>query len=139
MPNIYICNAFQRLYGPKVDPFNDANKLSNEAYKPKLPTVELDGMMSSTDSKENLPDLCADPRIDAISTLSDKHIYVFKGDYYYRMKIGQPYSREQYPRRINETFQGLPSNLDTVLTISNGKTYFFKVCNYLITYSFFSN
>jgi len=77
--------------------------------------------------KEPLPDLCADPKVDAISTLADGHIYLFQGDYYFRMKMGQPYSREQYPRRINETFAGLPSNLDTVLTISSGKTYFFKV------------
>lgn len=79
------------------------------------------------DSKESAPDICADPKIDAISTLSDGFIYVFKGDYYYRMKFGQPFSREQYPKRINETFHGVPSNLDTVLTVPNGKTYFFKV------------
>ncbi|ODM96441.1 Matrix metalloproteinase-19 [Orchesella cincta] len=116
--------AIQALYGPKIQPSTNP-KLANEVYKQTSPfTVKLDGMVSGP--KENLPDLCTDPKIDAISTLADGHIYVFQGEYYFRMKMGQPYSREQYPRRINESFAGLPSSLDTVLTVSSGKTYFFK-------------
>lgn len=122
----FVIYLLQTLYGPKVERSVN-NKISGEAFNPSASSAKMDGMMSATDSRENLPDLCTDPKIDAISTLADKHIYVFKGDYYFRMKFGHPYSREQYPRRINETFYGLPSNLDTVLTISSGKTYYFKV------------
>lgn len=73
-------------------------------------------------------DLCSrNASIDAISALSDGLVYVFKGDFYYRLEMGKRLNFSDNPKRINETFQGLPSYLDTVLTIANGKTYYFKV------------
>lgn len=32
-----------------------------------------------------------------------------------------------YPRRINNAWKELPSNIDAAFTYRNGKTYFFKV------------
>jgi hypothetical protein len=78
-------------------------------------------------SNSEAVDLCLNSSIDAISALADGFVYIFKKDYYYRMEMGAPIDYSEYPKRINETFRGLPANLDTVLTIANGKSYFFKV------------
>lgn len=97
-------------------------KNHNEVFKSYQVAQKLEGMISNP-----APNLCLNTSIDAISTFSDG-IYVFQGDYYYRVEMGKPIDYSEYPKRINETFTGLPSNLDTVLTVPKiKKTYFFKV------------
>lgn len=82
------------------------------------------GMMISNPERV---DLCMNGSIDAISSLGDGFVYIFKGEYYFRFEMGKPIDYAEYPKQINDTFHGLDSNLDTVLTIGTGKTYFFKV------------
>jgi hypothetical protein len=80
------------------------------------------------------PSLCTDGRFDAITTLSDGHTYVFKGDYVFKMDSNFVMDSD-YPKLINSVFgrwegiswMSLPSNLDTVLYVpDNGLTYYFK-------------
>ncbi|CAG7816604.1 unnamed protein product [Allacma fusca] len=71
-------------------------------------------------------DLCVDPHIDAITTMDDGFIYIFKGIYFFRLdRLHGDLQGDQF-QLINSTFLGLPSELDAAITMSNQKTYFFK-------------
>nr|XP_050866926.1 matrix metalloproteinase-14 isoform X3 [Vespula vulgaris] len=77
---------------------------------------------------EEDPELCMDPKIDTIFNSAEGHIYVFKGEHYWRLTADGIASG--YPKRISNSWKGLPGNIDAAFTFKNGKTYFFKGSKY---------
>ncbi|KAI4487929.1 hypothetical protein M0802_011691 [Mischocyttarus mexicanus] len=77
---------------------------------------------------EEDPELCMDPKIDTIFNSAEGHIYVFKGEHYWRLTDDGIASG--YPKRISNSWKGLPGNIDAAFTFKNGKTYFFKGSKY---------
>ncbi|XP_018342611.1 PREDICTED: matrix metalloproteinase-14 isoform X3 [Trachymyrmex septentrionalis] len=79
-------------------------------------------------SAEEDPELCKDPKIDAMFNTKDGEIIAFKGKHYW--KLTDDGVASGYPRRISSTWKELPSNIDAAFTYRNGKTYFFKGTQY---------
>ncbi|EFN76651.1 Matrix metalloproteinase-14 [Harpegnathos saltator] len=77
---------------------------------------------------EEDPELCKDPKIDAMFNSKDGETFVFKGKYYWKLTDNGVASG--YPRFISSTWKELPSNIDAAFTYRNGKTYFFKGTQY---------
>jgi matrix metalloproteinase-14 (membrane-inserted) len=70
-------------------------------------------------------DLCQNGSIDAVTRVGSGRTFVFKGDYYWKVETNG--LADGYPRRISSDWDGLPGNLDAVVTWADGKTFFFKV------------
>ncbi|KAK7869885.1 hypothetical protein R5R35_006688 [Gryllus longicercus] len=68
--------------------------------------------------------LCADARVDAMFNSAEGVTYAFKGDVYY--KLNDAGVEPGYPKRIADSWVGLPGHIDAAFTYRNGKTYFFK-------------
>ncbi|XP_070160770.1 matrix metalloproteinase-14-like isoform X1 [Polyergus mexicanus] len=77
---------------------------------------------------EEDPELCKDPKIDAMFNTKDGETIVFKGKHYWKLTDNGVASG--YPRRIDSAWKELPSNIDAAFTYRNGKTYFFKGTQY---------
>ncbi|TGZ42728.1 Matrix metalloproteinase-14 [Temnothorax longispinosus] len=99
-------SAIQALYGTKS---------TSRGSRP-LPPAEED------------PELCKDPKVDAMFNTKDGEIIAFKGKHYWKLTDNGVASG--YPRRISSTWKELPSNIDAAFTYRNGKTYFFKGTQY---------
>ncbi|OXA40439.1 Interstitial collagenase [Folsomia candida] len=67
------------------------------------------------------PDLCQGGKIDAITTLNDNKIYVFKGAYVFQISPTGEGVLPGWPNHIGYTFPGLETNLDAAATRENGK------------------
>ncbi|XP_018051915.1 PREDICTED: matrix metalloproteinase-14 [Atta colombica] len=100
-------SAIQALYGTKTK--------SPRGSRPPPPAEED-------------PELCKDPKIDAMFNTKDGEIIAFKGKHYW--KLTDDGVASGYPRRISSTWKELPSNIDAAFTYRNGKTYFFKGTQY---------
>ncbi|VDP86095.1 unnamed protein product [Echinostoma caproni] len=64
-------------------------------------------------------------------------IYLFAGEYYWRLddkagRYGQVSQGLDYPRRIADTWRGVPTPVDAAFTGLNGKTIFFKDTNHYV-------
>ncbi|CAL7943448.1 unnamed protein product [Xylocopa violacea] len=86
------------------------------------------GTTTMAPPSEEDSDLCMDPKVDTMFNSAEGHMYVFKGDRYWRLTadgvaIG-------YPKLISHSWKGLPGNIDAAFTYKNGKTYFFKGSKY---------
>uniref|UniRef100_A0A348G5Z0 Matrix metalloproteinase14 n=1 Tax=Odontomachus monticola TaxID=613454 RepID=A0A348G5Z0_ODOMO len=101
--------AIQALYGKKT------NHGGGTTSRPSPPAEED-------------PELCKDPKVDAMFNSKDGETIVFKGKYYWKLTDNGIASG--YPRRISSTWKELPSNIDAAFTYRNGKTYFFKGTQY---------
>ncbi|XP_018395917.1 PREDICTED: matrix metalloproteinase-14 isoform X3 [Cyphomyrmex costatus] len=99
--------AIQALYGTKTK--------SPRGSRPPPPAEED-------------PELCKDPKVDAMFNTKDGEIIAFKGKHYW--KLTDDGVASGYPRRISSTWKELPSNIDAAFTYRNGKTYFFKGTQY---------
>ncbi|XP_069105434.1 matrix metalloproteinase-24-like [Argopecten irradians] len=72
----------------------------------------------------NIPEICRNPTIDAMTRTKDGSTYVFKGIYHYRLnKLG---IEKGYPRKISTDWKGVSGPVDAALTWENGYTYIFK-------------
>lgn len=68
-------------------------------------------------------DMCQDAKLDSILKAEDGSIYAFKGNFYWSIAV---YYFEN-PKRISDTWKGLPGNLDASFYYEKtGLTYFFK-------------
>ncbi|XP_033320869.2 matrix metalloproteinase-14 isoform X1 [Megalopta genalis] len=108
--------GIQALYGKKT---------SNSGG---IPTGPRFGTSTTSAPSEEDSELCTDPKVDTMFNSAEGHIYVFKGDRYWRLTadgvaIG-------YPKLISNSWKGLPGNIDAAFTYKNGKTYFFKGSKY---------
>ncbi|XP_034951393.1 matrix metalloproteinase-14 isoform X2 [Chelonus insularis] len=83
---------------------------------------------STTPTGEEDAQLCTDPKVDTMFNSAEGQIYVFKGDYYWRLTDDGVASG--YPKLIGSSWKGLPGNIDAAFTYKNGKTYFFKGSKY---------
>ncbi len=52
--------------------------------------------------------------------------YLFSGNYYWRYNEALARIDMGYPAKINDSWVGVPNNMDAAMTWINGKTYFFK-------------
>ena len=109
--------AIQALYGVRHTANDPADK--PEKPKPLDPDPSADG-----------PDLCQDSSIDTVTRISDGTTFVFKGNHYWKVETNG--LADGYPRRISSDWDGLPGNLDAVLTWADGKTFFFKVFIFIV-------
>ncbi|XP_020290861.1 matrix metalloproteinase-14 isoform X2 [Pseudomyrmex gracilis] len=107
-------DAIQALYGKKTNRYHGTRGHGSTTSPP--PPAEED------------PELCKDPKIDAMFNTNDGETIVFKGKHYW--KLTDNGVAGGYPRRISSTWKELPSNIDAAFTYRNGKTYFFKGTQY---------
>ncbi|XP_011349111.1 matrix metalloproteinase-14 isoform X2 [Ooceraea biroi] len=105
-------DAIQALYGKKT---NYGPRGQGTTSRPSPPAEED-------------PELCKDPKVDAMFNTKDGDTIVFKGKHYWKLTDNGVASG--YPRRISSTWKELPSNIDAAFTYRNGKTYFFKGTQY---------
>ncbi|XP_072765543.1 matrix metalloproteinase-14-like isoform X2 [Anoplolepis gracilipes] len=110
-------DGIQALYGEKTK--------SSGHSTPRTPNVQTH--RPSPPSEED-PELCKDPKVDAMFNTKEGETVVFKGKHYW--KLTDTGVASGYPRRINSTWKELPSNIDAAFTYRNGKTYFFKGTQY---------
>ncbi|XP_014475594.1 PREDICTED: matrix metalloproteinase-14 isoform X3 [Dinoponera quadriceps] len=108
-------DAIQALYGKKTNQGGGGGGGRGTTSRPSPPAEED-------------PELCKDPKIDAMFNSKDGETFVFKGKYYWKLTDNGVASG--YPRRISSTWKELPSNIDAAFTYRNGKTYFFKGSQY---------
>ncbi|XP_016905170.1 matrix metalloproteinase-14 isoform X3 [Apis cerana] len=106
--------GIQALYGTKT---------SNNGGVPSGPKPTTTASPSEEDSE-----LCTNSKVDTMFNSAEGHMYVFKGDRYWRLTsdgvaVG-------YPKLISHSWKGLPGNIDAAFTYKNGKTYFFKGSKY---------
>ncbi|CAG0883961.1 unnamed protein product [Darwinula stevensoni] len=73
------------------------------------------------------PDLCNNPEVDLVVTIG-KETFAFKGDKYWQLT--ETAVAPGYPKKISDDWPGLPNDIDTAFTWTNGKTYFFKGSEY---------
>ncbi|XP_026466648.1 matrix metalloproteinase-14-like [Ctenocephalides felis] len=106
--------GIQALYGKK-------SKLA-----PKRPAAAAPTTLRPTDKKNSV--LCTDPKIDALFNSASGDTFVFKGENYW--KLTEDGVEVGYPKRISDTWRGLPGHIDAAFTYKNGKTYFFKGTQY---------
>lgn len=52
--------------------------------------------------------------------------YLFSGNHYWRYNEAVGKMDMGYPAKLNESWIGVPNNLDSAMTWINGRTYFFK-------------
>jgi YHS domain-containing protein len=52
--------------------------------------------------------------------------YLFSGNYYWRYNEALARMDIGYPAKINDSWVGVPNNMDAAMTWINGRTYFFK-------------
>lgn len=76
--------------------------------------------------RSRIPNLCKESSIDAITMTKAGKVFVFKGDWYWRLNDEADGIEKGYPRPIAKDWPGLPSNLNAALTFNNGKMCFFK-------------
>ncbi|XP_067014359.2 matrix metalloproteinase-14 isoform X2 [Anabrus simplex] len=107
--------GIQALYGKKsrTSPSSTSTSTSRPAKKP-----------ATTENKE----LCLDSSVDTMFNSAEGVTYAFKGDMYY--KLNDEGVEPGYPKRISQSWVGLPGNIDAAFTYKNGKTYFFKGSQY---------
>ncbi|CAL8075131.1 unnamed protein product [Orchesella dallaii] len=117
--------AIQSLYGKKTTPPPPTPRTPSPARPPKFPITPAATAPGS--GKQNSK-LCDDPKIDAITTMSDGNTYAFKGSDVYRLTDNGIYLG--YPKKTFLVFPGLPNDIDGAFTWSNDKTYFFKGSHY---------
>ena len=71
-----------------------------------------------------------DPSVDSIDAAfvwgANGKTYLFKDDMYWRYNEALNSLGVGYPVSINESWVGIPNNIDSAMTWINGKTYFFK-------------
>ncbi|RWS30356.1 Matrix metalloproteinase-14-like protein [Leptotrombidium deliense] len=122
--------GIQALYGKRKEPMVTTTTTSTErptekprTYKPFTTKKPIDSDVSG-----EAPDLCQEPKMDAVTRISNGNTYVFKGDYYWKVETNG--LADGYPRRISSDWDGLPGNLNAALTWADGKTFFFKGNNY---------
>ncbi|KAJ8310167.1 hypothetical protein KUTeg_012032 [Tegillarca granosa] len=89
-------------------------------YPPQRPTTKS--------PVKDMPAICVDPRLDAITRTIDGTTYAFKGKYYYR--LGRFGIDKGYPRPIDWDWRGVHGPVDAVLTWKNGYTFIFKGSKY---------
>ncbi|XP_078615592.1 matrix metalloproteinase-20-like [Branchiostoma floridae x Branchiostoma japonicum] len=80
--------------------------------------------IASTAAPASVPDNCAG-RVDAITQSAGGKTYAFRGEYFWELTTtGVALG---HPKKISDTWAGLPANLDGALyRREDGKTYFFK-------------
>ena len=71
-----------------------------------------------------------DPSVDSIDAAfvwgANGKTYLFKDDMYWRYNEAFNSLDMGYPVSINNSWEGIPNNIDSAMTWINGKTYFFK-------------
>ena len=100
-------SAIQSLYGKKTRNSQPATQ------SPIVPRFE----------PPNSGNICANSKIDAIFMSADRSTYVFQGDNYW--KLTRDSVAPGYPRKINQDWRGLPSNIDAAFTWESTKATFF--------------
>ncbi|KHN87112.1 Matrix metalloproteinase-16 [Toxocara canis] len=70
---------------------------------------------------EDVPDICADATIDAMTVIGNGSAYAFKGDFYWR--LNEKSFDSGYPRRISHDWSGLSGPIDAAVTDSDGDFY----------------
>ncbi|XP_040579940.1 matrix metalloproteinase-25 [Lepeophtheirus salmonis] len=112
----HIDAAYEKLNGSIIF-FSD-----NRFYK-------YDGRSWTDEPKNNLASIGLPkdtPNIDSIFIWSkNKETYVFKGDHFWRMNSNGT-AELDYPKRISDYWNGLPSSIDSIITLDNGQTFAFK-------------
>uniref|UniRef100_A0A914ZEM2 Peptidase metallopeptidase domain-containing protein n=2 Tax=Parascaris univalens TaxID=6257 RepID=A0A914ZEM2_PARUN len=73
---------------------------------------------------DDVPDICADATLDAMTVIGNGSAYAFKGDFYWRMN--ERSFDEGYPRRISQDWGGISGPIDAAVTDSDGDSYIFK-------------
>ncbi|XP_067846586.1 proteoglycan 4b [Heptranchias perlo] len=104
---------------------SDDYKVTNVALP--SPALRSQTTMKTPSHEDHLNDLnlCNKKPSDALTTLRNGTMYVFRGHLFWM--INQKGQAVGYPRRISDVW-GIPSPIDTVFTRCNcnGKTFFFK-------------
>lgn len=96
-------------------------------YNPdfKLHSDDVEGIQNLYGNRTvQLPDLCSSSSFDAMFEYPDGIIYIFKGEYYW--KVIRDGIASGYPRLISRKWRGLPSNIDAATATDMDLTYFFK-------------
>lgn len=106
--------AIQAIYGRRLDRQSPANP----------------GTVNPQGSSLRRPNICKDPRIDAITMSNAGKVFVFKGDWYWLLNDEADAPVQGFPRLISKDWKGLPGSLDAALTFKSGKMYFFKSNKY---------
>ncbi|XP_060082565.1 matrix metalloproteinase-16-like [Ylistrum balloti] len=119
--------AAQALYGtPNSRPNPTQRPPTRRPYTP-APTIRPTRRRPPVTTRApvyNIPEICRNPTIDAITRTKDGSTYVFKGTYHYRLnKLG---IEKGYPRKISTDWKGVSGPVDAALTWENGYTYIFK-------------
>ncbi|XP_049802932.1 matrix metalloproteinase-24 isoform X2 [Schistocerca nitens] len=118
--------GIQKLYGKKTrgsggssggGSDGSSSGSDNTPKQPKVPTASGSGGT-----------LCKNASVDTIFRAEEDTHYVFKGDLYW--KLTDDGVAAGYPRKISDSWQGLPGDIDAAFTYRNGKTYFFKGPHY---------
>lgn len=110
--------AIQALYGKKTQ------KTSKGGGSPSWGSSDDDSTNSPSAPGPTSNKLCKDSKIDTIFNSHDGRTFVFKGDEYYQLTEDSVLNG--YPKKIAQSWPGLPGNIDAAFTYKNGKTYFFK-------------
>jgi YHS domain-containing protein len=88
-------------------------------------TQYLSGPVAISKQFKNLGSSVA--RIDAAFVWgANGKTYLFSGDHYWRYNEAFDMIDMGYPAKINDSWLGVPNNLDSAMTWFNGRTYFFK-------------
>ena len=88
-------------------------------------TRYLSGPVAISKQFKNLGSSVA--RIDAAFVWgANGKTYLFSGDHYWRYNEALDMMDMGYPAKINDSWVGVPNNLDSAMTWINGRTYFFK-------------
>ncbi|OWF43599.1 matrix metalloproteinase-16-like [Mizuhopecten yessoensis] len=120
--------AAQALYGTP----NSRPNPTQQTFRPPptrrpftpVPTTRPKPRVTTRPPVFNIPEICRNPTIDAITRTKDGSTYVFKGIYHYRLtKLG---IETGYPRKISTDWKGVTGPVDAALTWENGYTYVFK-------------
>ncbi|CAG7816603.1 unnamed protein product [Allacma fusca] len=109
--------GIQYLYGkPETNP-----------QRPTVPPTSSQPATTRPPGPETKPDLCVEPTLDVMTTLSDGNIYAFKGAYYFIVDKNGAGIYHNQTKRISSAFPGLPDNLDAAVVSPNSfRNYFFK-------------
>ena len=106
--------AVQALYGVKHDDDVDDG-------------IEARNVVRGGKSINNR-ELCNNSSIDSILSLDEDTTFVFKNDKFWRLT--EDSVAEGYPKKISDSWPGLPDRVDASFTWNNGKTYFFSGSRY---------
>ena len=105
--------AIQSLYGK-----GDGKKKSQQA------TTKRPQSTARVGRRDSGRDLCSNSSMDSMLSTLDGSTYVFRGDMFW--KLTDDSIAPGYPKDIDESWPGLPPNIDASFTWTNGKSYFFK-------------